>query len=101
MDDLTFNAPSAPVVQNAKAIAANDVDGLVASLKEHVYNPVQWTATVQRLQSDYGVTALIEAGPGKVLTGLAKRIDRALPCHAVDSDESLTAAIAAVVGEPA
>lgn len=93
MDGITFNEPRFPVVQNAQATAPADLAALLASLKKHVYSPVQWTRSVQALKHDYGVSTLIEAGPGKVLTGLSKRIDRSLPCLPVDSAESLTAAV--------
>lgn len=93
MDSVTFNQPQFPVVQNAQATAPADQAALLASLKKHVYSPVQWTRSVQALKNDYGVSTLIEAGPGKVLTGLSKRIDRSLPCLPVDSAESLTAAV--------
>jgi len=95
MDSVTFKEPKCPVVQNANASAPENTDALVQSLKEHVYNPVQWTRTIQTLQSQFGVTTLVEAGPGKVLTGLVKRIDRGLPCLPVDSAESLVSAIEA------
>ena len=83
IDSVSFNAPTFPVVQNADAVAAKDLDALTASLKEHVYNPVQWTRSVQTLRDQYGVQTLLESGPGKVLTGLSKRIDRGLPCMPV------------------
>ncbi len=96
MASITFNEPSVPIVQNASASAPQDVNALMASLKEHVYNPVQWTRTVETLRDQFNVTTLIEAGPGKVLTGLSKRIDRGLPCLSVDSADTLAAAIESV-----
>lgn len=96
MDAVTFNENSIPLVQNASATAPASVQDLVASLKQHVYSPVQWTRTVEALRDTYGATTLIEAGPGKVLTGLTKRIDRGLPCLPIDSDETLTAALDAL-----
>ena len=83
INTTTFSAPKFPVVQNAAAAAPADVDALVSSLKKHVYNPVQWTRSVQTLRDQYGVTKLLESGPSKVLTGLSKRIDRGLPCYVV------------------
>lgn len=96
MDAVSFNTGSFPVVQNASATAASSTGALLASLKQHVYSPVQWGRTVEALRDDFGATMLIEAGPGKVLTGLVKRIDRGLPCLPIDSDESLTAAVDAL-----
>lgn len=90
MDSVTFNAPRFPVVQNAAAKAPADLNALLDSLKAHVYNPVQWTRSIECLRDQYGVTTLIEAGPGKVLTGLSKRIDKSVPCLPIDSASALT-----------
>jgi len=101
MDTIEFNNAGVPVVQNASATAAASTQDLIASLKQHVYSPVQWVRTVEALRDTYSVTTLIECGPGKVLTGLTKRIDRGLPCLSVDSDETLTAALDALNKEGA
>jgi len=99
IDGLTFQSPKFPVVQNADAVAAADLNALTASLKEHVYSPVQWTRSVQTLRDQHGVTKLFEIGPGKVLTGLNKRIDKALPCMPVNSADTLTAALGSIIPE--
>lgn len=96
MDTVTFNAPRFPVVQNAAATAPTSVDDLIASLKQHVYSPVQWTRTVEHLRDHYSVTTLLEAGPGKVLTGLSKRIDKSVPCLPIDTAAALTEALTSV-----
>jgi len=96
MDAVSFNEPNIPIIQNASATAPASLQELVTSLKQHVYSPVQWARTVAALRDNYGANTLIEAGPGKVLTGLTKRIDRGLPCLPVDSDESLTLALDAM-----
>ena len=100
IDAANFSSPSVPVVQNASATAAGTLQALIASLKQHVYSPVQWTRTIQTLIAHYGVETVIESGPGKVLTGLGKRIDRSVPTLAIDSGESIAAAINAVVASP-
>lgn len=96
IDSLAFSEPSAPLVQNATAVAAADLETLLGHLKAHVYNPVYWTRTVETLRDVHGVSTIIEAGPGKVLTGLGKRIDRSLPTLPVDSPATLAAALEAV-----
>lgn len=96
IDTLNWSFPKAPLVQNATAAAPVDLDSLLGHLKAHVYNPVYWTKTIETLRDSYGVTSVIEAGPGKVLTGLGKRIDRALPTLAVDSPATLDAAVDSV-----
>ena len=95
MDTLTFSMPVVPLVQNATAKAPDDLPTLLDHLKAHVYNPVYWTNTVQTLRDEHGVRMIIEAGPGKVLTGLSKRIDRSLPTLPVESPETLAAALEA------
>ena len=95
MDTLEFKAPAMPLVQNATAQAPADLPTLLDHLKAHVYNPVYWTRTINTLRDVHGVSMVIEAGPGKVLTGLSKRIDRALPTLPVDSPDTLSAALEA------
>lgn len=95
IDGINWAEPSRPLLQNATAGVADDLPTLLTHLKAHVYNPVYWTRTIESLRDDHGVTTVIEAGPGKVLTGLAKRIDRSLPTLPVDSPENLAVALAA------
>ncbi len=96
IDSIEWSEPSRPLVQNATAKAAADLPSQLEHLKAHVYNPVYWTRTVEALRDDHAVTTILEAGPGKVLTGLSKRIDRSLPTMPVDSPETLAAALEAL-----
>ncbi len=80
------------VVQNAEAAVINGLQAQISSLKAHVANPVRWTASVQYLVTQ-GVDTQIEFGPGKVLTGLAKRIDRSLSFVCVEDQASLQKAL--------
>lgn len=95
IDSMDFTMPAVPLLQNATAEAPADLAGLLGHLKSHVYNPVYWTRTVNNLRDVHGVSLIIEAGPGKVLAGLSKRIDRSLPTLAVYSPDTLVAAIEA------
>lgn len=74
---VTFNKPSVPVVQNVNAEIVTDPDAIRNNLVSQMYSAVLWTDCVQKLIQE-GVTTTIECGPGKVLTGLAKRIDRSV-----------------------
>lgn len=69
--------PDIPVLHNVSAAPVNTIEELRAILAEQLYRPVRWVETVQAMRRD-GANLLVEAGPGKVLTGLAKRIDREL-----------------------
>ena len=95
IDTVDFVAPAMPLLQNATARAPADLAELLTHLKAHVYSPVYWTQTVQNLRDEHGVELIIEAGPGRVLTGLSKRIDRSLRTLPVDSPDTLAAAIEA------
>ena len=93
IDALDWTMPALPVVQNASAAAPANLDALLASLRTHVHDPVRWTASVEALRDAHGATLVLECGPGKVLAGLLRRIDRSLECVAVDSPAALERAI--------
>lgn len=97
IDSMSFNRPTVPMLQNVTAAAPDDADQMLEHLKVHVHSPVYWTKTIMRLRDHHKASLLIEAGPGNVLTGLSKRIDRALPTLPVGSPETLQAAVAAAV----
>jgi len=96
IDAIDWQEPTIPLVQNATAKVAPDLDTLLTHLREHVYSPVQWTQSIQTLRDDYGVTAIVECGPGKVLSGLGKRIDRRLPTLPIDNPANLRKALDAL-----
>lgn len=84
-----------PVVQNASATVPNDLSALVGSLKKHVVSPVRWTDTVMRL-GEFDVEAIVEIGPGKVLSGLSRRINKSIACYATENLKLLEKAGAAI-----
>ena len=96
-DTSSFNKPSIPVIQNVNVVASDDVEQIRILLKEQLYNPVRWVETVQAM-ADRGADVLIEAGPGKVLSGLCKRIDKQLSALPVFDGASLEKALEAVNG---
>ncbi len=96
IDAVPWQEPQCPIVQNAQAGAPASLDALVDSLKSHVFSPVYWTASIEALRDAHGVTSLVECGPGKVLSGLSKRIDKHLPCLATDTPQGLSAALDAL-----
>lgn len=93
IDSLEFQPPRVPLLQNSSAAVADDLAAMLIRLKAHVYSPVYWTKTVEALRDQHAVTTLIEAGPGKVLTGLSRRIDRQLSTLPVDSADTMAAAL--------
>lgn len=91
---IEFQRPRAPVVQNVDATAYTDVEILRTNLVEQLYKPVLWSKTVQNLIKGH-VHLGFECGPGKVLCGLAKRIDPALIMQGMSSLNEFHSAVAA------
>jgi len=77
MRDLDWKTPTLPVVQNVDAQVHETVDSIRDALVRQLYLPVRWSQCVQALGAR-GITHVVECGPGKVLTGLVKRIDKRL-----------------------
>jgi [acyl-carrier-protein] S-malonyltransferase len=93
MGTLTWQAPAIPVVQNVDAEVHDGVQAIRDALVRQLYLPVRWTDCVQALAAR-GATQLAECGPGKVLTGLAKRIDKSLDARALGAPADFDAALA-------
>ena len=90
---VDWQMPDRPVVQNADAAVADSVVGIADALVRQLYLPVRWTACVQALAAA-GATRIVECGPGKVLAGLAKRIDKSLEGRAIGAPADFDAALA-------
>lgn len=84
MATIAFQQPVIPVVQNVTARVPVDLDELRKNLLAHLYSPVYWADSVRHLRT-LGVERFIECGPGKVLAGLGKRIDR--DCHILQMND--------------
>ena len=93
-----FRAPSIPVIHNVHAKPEADPAAIKALMVEQIYSPVRWTACVQAIAAA-GATTLVECGPGKVLAGLAKRIDRNLAAHNIETPAQLTEAVQATAAK--
>jgi len=81
-------APRVPVVHNVDAGMHSEPPRIREALIEQAWRPVRWVQCVRTI-GDEGVTRVYEFGPGKVLTGLCKRIERSLECLAVFDPDSL------------
>lgn len=92
LQDITFNAPLVPVVNNVDVRAETAPEAIRSALVRQLYSPVRWTESVEFMAAE-GVTLLLEVGPGKVLTGLTKRIVDTLTAAAVNDTASLSAAL--------
>ncbi|MEP6633198.1 MAG: ACP S-malonyltransferase [Luteimonas sp.] len=93
MAGLAWREPALPIVQNVDAEVHQGVQSIRDALARQLYLPVQWTNCVQALVSR-GAVRIAECGPGKVLTGLSKRIDKALDARALGTSGEFEAAIA-------
>ena len=91
--ELRLSSPGIPVVHNVDARVHDSVTEVAQSLVEQLYQPVRWVDSVTTLKNR-GCEALYECGPGKVLTGLMRRIDRRFPATALVDIASIEATIA-------
>ncbi|MFT6990530.1 MAG: [acyl-carrier-protein] S-malonyltransferase [Paraglaciecola sp.] len=92
LKDMQFQTPKISVINNVDVACPTDPDIIKQALVEQLYSPVRWTETVTKL-AGLEVDALLEVGPGKVLTGLTKRIDKRLSCTAINTVESVNSLI--------
>ncbi|MGG1215648.1 ACP S-malonyltransferase [Micromonospora provocatoris] len=92
--DITLSAPQIPVIGNVKAKELSDVPAIQQELVEQVYSAVQWEASVREMIAQ-GVDVFIECGPGKVLSGLVKKVDRSVATYCVYDEASLEAVLEA------
>lgn len=92
LEKITFNAPTVAVVNNVDVQCETSPEAIRRALVRQLYSPVQWTKSVEFMAAQ-GVTQLLEVGPGKVLTGLTKRIVDTLTAAAINEPASLSAAL--------
>jgi len=88
LKSLSFQMPAVKVIHNQSAQPAGSVDEIRELLKLQLFQPVLWVDCVNNIKNS-GIDTLVELGPGKVLTGLTRRIDKSMTAHAVFSIESL------------
>lgn len=92
LENVTFNAPKIPVVNNVDVRAETSPEAIRSALVRQLSNPVRWTECVEYIAAQ-DVQKLLEVGPGKVLTGLTKRIVDTLTASAVNDSASLSTAL--------
>jgi [acyl-carrier-protein] S-malonyltransferase len=89
---VSFRAPEVPIMHNVNARNEQDPEAIKALMLEQIYSPVKWVDCVKQLKEG-GVSTLVECGPGKVLSGLVKRIDRDLISVATETVADFDAAL--------
>ena len=92
IESIEFKAPNRKVIHNDDADYAGDFIDIKAKLVEQLHMPVLWTDSVNKMKES-GVEKLIEVGPGKILTGLARRINKSLSASAIIDVSSLKSTI--------
>jgi [acyl-carrier-protein] S-malonyltransferase len=92
MNGLHWHAPKLPIVQNVDAEVHDGIESIRGAIVRQLYLPVQWTGCVQAL-SARGISRIAECGPGKVLAGLAKRIDKSLDARALGTTAEFESAL--------
>ncbi|HLU20731.1 MAG TPA: ACP S-malonyltransferase [Pusillimonas sp.] len=95
--DIQMQAPSIPLVNNVDVVCTDDPPAIKDALVRQAWHPVRWVETIQFMKAQ-GVTHVVECGPGKVLTGLVKRIDRDLIGLSISDPESLRTTLETLKG---
>ena len=94
LQNVAIHTPQIRVIHNADVAAYDDADKIKDALVRQLYSPVRWTETVNALVAE-GIAESAECGPGKVLAGLAKRINKEAACTALTNAEQVAAFIEA------
>ncbi len=92
LNETAFAAPEKTVISAASGLPYTDADNIRTTLSAQVYSPVLWVKTVQALIAG-GAKQIIECGPGKVLAGLMRRIDRSIVIAHIDNHDGLQKAL--------
>ena len=92
LDAVDLRAPDVPVVHNLDATVSTDAATIRQKLMRQIYSPVRWTDCVTTIRS-HGVDRLLECGPGNVLAGLVRRIDRSLDVVGIGTAEGMQSAL--------
>jgi [acyl-carrier-protein] S-malonyltransferase len=98
LDEIEITDASIPVIANVTAEPMTEKEDIKRKLIEQLYSPVRWEQSVNKM-IELGVDTFVEIGPGKVLSGLVKKISRDVQVYAVNDLASLEATVAALKGE--
>lgn len=90
LDKIHWHDPQYPIVYNVDAQPRHNKEGIVSALGAQLYKPVRWVACINAL-SDMGISHFIECGPGKVLTGLNKRINKSIHTQSFNEPADIAA----------
>jgi len=91
LEKITFNTPTINVINNVNVTIETSSEAIKAALVKQLYSPVRWSETITQM-GEQGITQMLEVGPGKVLQGLVKRINKTISCVSFNSEDSLAKA---------
>lgn len=94
---IPIKSPSVPVINNVDVVSVADAAAIRDALVRQAWHPVRWVETIQAMKAQ-GVTHVVECGPGKVLNGLTKRIDKELVGLAITDPASMQEALELLQG---
>ncbi|WP_354625022.1 ACP S-malonyltransferase [Psychromonas sp. MME2] len=97
LQDIEFKTPTMAVINNVDVVAETDAAKIKDALVRQLFSPVRWTETIEKMAAE-GITLQVEAGPGKVLSGLVRRIDKSFTASFINDNASLEQSLAAVKG---
>jgi [acyl-carrier-protein] S-malonyltransferase len=95
--EIGINTPNVPVLNNVDVAAATDPAAIRDALKRQLFCPVRWVETINQIHSQ-GISVLLECGPGKVLTGLSKRINREMTAYSTSDVAGFNKALQGIQG---
>ncbi|MDF0725221.1 ACP S-malonyltransferase [Cytobacillus sp. S13-E01] len=98
LNHIKIQDATIPVISNVTAMPITRADEIKTKLIEQLYSPVLWQGIVTTLL-DSGVDTFIEIGPGKVLSGLVKKVNRRITTYSISDEESLLSTIESIKGE--
>lgn len=88
LEEITFSSPTISVINNVNVVKEQSGEAIKAALVKQLYSPVRWSETITLLVSE-GVSRVIEVGPGKVLQGLNKRIDKSITSISINTPDTM------------
>jgi [acyl-carrier-protein] S-malonyltransferase len=88
INETNFQLPNISVIHNVDALSSSNINLIKQNLIDQIKKPVLWTQTISSM-SNFGVEKIIECGPGKVLAGLTRRIDKSLSANVIIDKSSL------------
>ncbi len=95
LSNMKIRSPSIPVVHNVHARPESEPEHIRSLLVQQIHSPVLWVDCVRYMRAE-GIARIVEIGPGKVLSGLCKRIDPDLQCFSTEEPSDLASALVAV-----